>query len=213
MQEQETKKESILKKPWFQSVTALVVIFGTLLTFILWQSGRNTVLIENSTLQAPVISLSPMTPGVLNALYVKEGDHVTANTQIALVGSQVITAQEDGVIFSAPNVIGTYFAPGQPVVTLVKTGEMKVVGTVDETKGLKDIAEGQLATFTVDAFPGKKFTGVVDSVSAAADNTGVVFSISDKRPIQKFDVKVRFDTTAYPELKSGMSAKITVSTK
>ncbi len=213
MQEQETKKESILKKPWFQSVTALVVIFGTLLVFIFWQTGRNTVLIENSILQAPVISLSPMTPGVLNALYVKEGDHVAPNTQIALVGSQVITAQEDGVIFSASNVIGTYFAPGQPVVSMVKTGEMKVVGTIDETKGLKDIAGGQLATFTVDAYPGKKYVGVVDSVSAAADNTGVVFSISDKRPIQKFDVKVRFDTTAYPELKSGMSAKITVSTK
>jgi len=41
----------------------------------------------------------------------------------------------------------------------------------------------------------------------------VIFSISDKRPVKKFDVKLRFNVEAYPELKSGMSAKMTVYIK
>jgi multidrug resistance efflux pump len=71
---------------------------------------------------------------------------------------------------------------------------------------------GQKATFSVDAFPGKVYVGVVESIGQTADDTGIVFSISDKRPTKAFDVKVRFDVTKYPELKNGMSAKITVYT-
>ena len=89
---------------------------------------------------------------------------------------------------------------------------MKVVGEIDETKGLKSIVVGQRATFTVDAFSGKKYEGVVDEISPTSNDTGIVFSISDKRPIKKFDIKIRFNTASYPELKNGMSAKITVYT-
>jgi len=89
---------------------------------------------------------------------------------------------------------------------------MKVIGQLEETKGLNKIKVGQRATFSVDAFPGKTYEGVVEEVSATSDDTGVVFNISDQRPIEKFDVKVKFNIADYPELKSGMSAKITVYT-
>ena len=90
---------------------------------------------------------------------------------------------------------------------------MRVVGSIDENKGLDEIHVGQKATFTVDAFGSKTYVGTVDEISSTADDTGVVFSISDKRPTEKFDIKVNFDQAAYPELKNGMSAKITVYTK
>jgi multidrug efflux pump subunit AcrA (membrane-fusion protein) len=103
--------------------------------------------------------------------------------------------------------------PGQTVVSIVNNKEMKVVGTIDETKGLNKVKAGQRATFSVDAFPGKTYEGIVDQISPVSDDTGVVFSISDKRPVKQFDVKVSFNVADYPELKSGMSAKITVYTK
>ncbi len=46
----------------------------------------------------------------------------------------------------------------------------------------------------------------MDEVSPEAQAGDVVFQISDQREEQIFDVKVRFDPTAYPELKDGMSA-------
>ena len=210
---EEHKKENLFKKPWVQSLSAVVIIFGALIGFLFWQLKEHTVFIENSDLEAPVVNLSPTTPGTLNALYVKEGDRIAANTQIALVGSQIITAQTAGLVASAQNLLGQYFNPGQTVVSVINTADMKVVGSLEENKGLSDVAVGDRATFTVDAFPGKTYQGIVDEVAPTSQDTGVVFSISDTRPVKKFNVKVRFDGTQYPELLNGMSAKITVYTK
>lgn len=196
-----------------QSLISFVVIFGALAGFLFWQAQKNTILIENSDLEAPIINLTPSAPGILNSLYVKEGDIVEANMQIALVGSQIISIKVGGTVSSAPNVLGSYFSPGQTVASVVNTSEMKVVGQIDETKGLNSLKVGQRATFSVDAFPGKIYEGVVDEISPVSNDNGIIFSISDQRPVKKFEVKVRFNVASYPELKSGMSAKITVYTK
>jgi multidrug resistance efflux pump len=211
--EEKIEKLPIFKRPWMHSLISFVIIFGALAIFLFWQSSRNTVFIENSDLEAPIVNLTPSLPGVLNDLYVKEGDHVEANGPVALVGSQIISAKVGGIVSSAPLVLGAYFMPGQTVVSVVNTSEMKVVGQVDETKGFSEITPGQRAMFSVDAFPGKTYEGIVDEVSPVSSDNGIVFSISDKRPIKKFDIKVRFNIALYPELKSGMSAKITVHTK
>jgi multidrug resistance efflux pump len=208
-----SKNKNLFKKPWMHSLISFTVIFGLLGLFLFWQAEKSSVFIENSNLEAPIINLAPSAPGVLDALYVKEGDVVTANSPVALVGSQIISAKDGGVVSYAPEVLGSYFSPGQTVVSIVNVNEMKVVGQLEETKGLENIVAGQRATFSVDAFPGKTYVGVVDEVSTVSDDTGVLFNISDQRPIEKFDVKVRFNVTDYPELKSGMSAKITVYTK
>ncbi|MFZ1020116.1 MAG: efflux RND transporter periplasmic adaptor subunit [Minisyncoccia bacterium] len=206
------ENNNIFKKPWVRSLISFVVIFVLLGGFLFWQTEKNTVFIENSDLEAPIINLSPTAPGVLNALYVKDGDRVPDNTPVALVGSQIISTQAGGIVTDAPNVLGSYFSPGQTVVSVVNFAEMKVVGQIEETKGLNKIKTGERATFSVDAFPGKTYEGVVDEISAVSDDTGVVFDISDQRPVKKFDIKVRFNVADYPELKSGMSAKITVYT-
>jgi multidrug resistance efflux pump len=211
--ENNIQKEGIFKKPWVRSLVSFIIIFALLGVFLYWQTQKNTVSIENSNLDAPIINLAPSSPGVLNALYVKEGDKIGANVQVALVGSQIISTKDGGIVSNAPNILGSYFSPGQTVVSIVNNQEMKVVGQLEETKGLNKISKGQRATFSVDAFPGKTYEGVVDEVSSVSDNAGVLFNISDQRPIEKFDVKVRFNVADYPELKSGMSAKITVYTK
>lgn len=208
-----TPKKSIFKKKWVHSLSSFVAIFGLLAVFLFWQTEKNTVFIENSVLDAPIVNLAPSSPGVLNALYVKEGDKVETNSQVALVGSQIISTKNSGIVSFAPMVLGAYFSSGQTVVSIVNDQEMKVVGEIEETKGLKNVAIGQRATFSVDAFPGKTYEGIVEEISPTSNDTGVVFSISDKRPIKKFDVKVGFNVANYPELKNGMSAKITVHTK
>ena len=82
---------------------------------------------------------------------------------------------------------------------------------MDENKGLDRVRVGQYVTFTADAFGSKQYTGIVDEISPEARSGDIVFTISDARQEQVFDVKVRFDTTLYPELKNGMSARIWVT--
>ena len=212
-EEQNTKKPSLLKQPHVQSIIGIVTVFVLLGGFIFWQSNKKTIVIENSSLIAPIINLSSNTPGTLNTLYVTEGQTITANIPVALVGTDIVTSKQSGLILTVQNSIGQYFTPGQTVISMIHPEDMRVVGTIDENKGLSDIKVGQKATFTIDAFGSKTYVGVVDSISSTADNTGVIFSISDKRPTEKFGIKIRFNVANYPELKNGMSAKITVYTK
>jgi len=204
------KKASLFSNLWVKSLTAIVVIFLILGIFIYWRVVAGKVEIENSTISAPIINLSSSTPGILEDVYVNEGDVITANTPVAKVGTEIITARVNGVVVAVNKQQGQYFGPGSTVVSMVNTDEERVVGKIDEDKGLVDIKVGQPVTFTVDAFGSKTFNGVVSEVSPMSNESGIVFSISDKREIKKFDIKVRFDTNEYKMLKQGMSAKIKV---
>ena len=180
---------------------------------VYWYVTSKTVYIDLSQIQAPLINLSATNSGVLQALYVKVGDTVTANEPIALVGNQVVTAQTAGVIVSVDNNIGQYMntmTGAGTVATMIDPTQLRVVGNLDENKGLNEIHVGDPATFTVDAFPGQTFKGVVDEISPTAESGSVVFNISDQRPTNQFAVYVRFDTSKYPQLKNGMSARIWV---
>ncbi|KND48134.1 MAG: Multidrug resistance protein [Parcubacteria bacterium C7867-006] len=212
-EEKNTKKKSMFSKPLTQSIIGIVVVFLVLGGFLYWQSGSGTLLIENSQISAPVINLSASTAGTLNALYVSEGDKISANTPVALVGTGIVTSKQSGIVINVSNNIGTFYSQGVTIISMIHPEDMRVIGAIDETKGLEKIKLGQQAAFTVDAFGNKTYVGIVESISQTSNDTGVVFSISDKRPTKKFDVKVRFNVADYPELKNGMSAKITVYTQ
>ncbi len=211
--ETEKPKTSILKNKWVKSggavALALIIVGG----LVYWQMASTRVSIDTSLITAPIINLSPTAPGQLQAIYVNEGDMVAANTPVAEVGSEIIKTTVAGEIVTVQNAVGTTFNPGQAVVSMIDPTQLRVVGTIDEDKGLSKIHVGQLASFTADAFGSKQYQGVVDEVDPSANQQDVVFNISDSREEQQFDVKVRFDTGQYPELKNGMSAKLTIFTK
>lgn len=209
----EKTERGILQNKWVQSAGAIALVLVIVGGLLYWQMSTTRVGIDTSLLSAPIIDLSPSTPGQLEELYVNEGDTVAANTPVAKVGDEIIKSKVAGEIISVQNNIGKSFNPGQAVVSMIDRTELRVVGTIDENKGLDKIHVGQLASFTVDTFGSKQYQGVVDEVSPSSNQSDVVFNISDARQIQQFNVKVRFDTTAYPELKNGMSAKLTIYTK
>jgi multidrug resistance efflux pump len=206
-------KKSVFAKPWMQSVVGMVVIVLLLIFFISWRILGNEIKIDNSFIDIPIINLSPTTPGILNEIYVTEGQTILPNTAVAQVGNETIVSKVGGIIVSVNHQEGQVFSPGTPVVSMVNPDDETVVGQIDENKGLSDIKVGQIATFTVDAFGSKKFEGVVEEISPMSDESGVVFNISDKRSVKQFDVKVRFDVASHPELKEGMSAKIIIYKK
>jgi multidrug resistance efflux pump len=155
-----------------------------------------------------VTNLSASTGGTLQEVFVNVGDTVQNSAPIARVGDELIKANSDGQILSIDTNIGDNFAPGQTVATMIDPEALRVVGQVEEDKGLKDIKIGQEAIFTVDAFGSKEYSGIVDQINPTSDTGDIVFNISGTRQEQNFDVKVRFDVSQYPELKNGMSAKL-----
>jgi multidrug resistance efflux pump len=196
-------------------IVAFVVIGGAGAGLYYYVSSK-TVYIDLSQIQAPLINLSPTNSGVLQAVYVNPGDMVTANEPIALVGNQVVEAQTGGEIVTTNNNIGQYMntmTGGGTVATMIDPTQLRVVGNLDENKGLNNVQIGDPATFTVDAFGGEQFKGIVDEVAPTSVQSDVVFNISDQRPTNQFAVYVRFDPAQYPQLKNGMSARIWVYTQ
>jgi multidrug resistance efflux pump len=209
----EKAERSILQNKWVKSggavALALIIVGG----FLYWQMSSTRVGIDTSKISAPIIDLSPTVPGQLQEIYVNEGDIVPANTPVAKIGNEIIKTTVAGEIISVQNNIGKSFNPGQAVISMIDRSQLRVVGTIDENKGLNKIHVGQLAGFTVDAFGSKQYQGVVDEVSPSSNQSDVVFNISNSRQTMQFNIKVRFDQNQYPELKNGMSAKLTIFTK
>jgi multidrug resistance efflux pump len=208
----EENKQPVNKKViWLGAALIVLLLLGTLAYYLLFIINR--VYTDQAVITAPQISLAPTAGGELQAVMVNVGDVVDANTPVARVGDQVITTQTGGMIVKVNNNIGQIFSAGQAVVTMIDPAQLRVVVQMDEDKGLADIKIGQQAIFTVDAFGSKKYVGTVDEISPTSDDSAVVFNISDTRETKQFDVKIRYNTDTYPELKNGMSAKVTIYTK
>lgn len=207
------QKDFHRRLPLIVAAAVLIVLGGSIAGIAYFLVSSKQVSIDKAMLAAPTVVLAPSASGTLNHVYVSAGDMVAPNTVVAEVGTELLKATAGGLVISANNDEGATVAAGTPVVTLIDPSELRVVGQIDENKGLSKIAVGDAATFTVDAFGGKTFTGVVDEVSPTSHASGVVFNISDQRQTQSFDVKVRYDAAAHPELKNGMSARIYVYTR
>jgi multidrug resistance efflux pump len=191
----------------------IIVLLLALVSYIYYLTIGNKVYIENSLINAPIISISPDTPGKIIENYVVNGNKVKKGDSLALVGTQTLKAYTDGLVVSVNNAKGAIASAQTPVVQIVDLSTMRVDGTIDENKGLSDIKVGQVASFTIDAIPGKIYWGYVDEISQTAKQTQAAFSISSERPTQQFDIFVKFDAYSYPEIKNGMSSKITIYTK
>jgi multidrug resistance efflux pump len=197
--------------PWLLGGLVVLVILAATGGILYWNDLQSKVYVENSQITAPVISISPTSSGIIDELYVSVGDHVRKDQTLAKVGDEVLVAKTDGIITGVENTPGHLVNPlmdTTPVITMIDTRELRVNGRVQEDKGLKDIAPGQRVEFTVDAFPSNRYQGVVEKIAPSSRVGDIVFSISDKRQEQEFDVKVIYDVNAYPELKNGMSAKM-----
>jgi len=188
----------------------VVVIGGGIGGAAYYAASTKTVYIDQSQIQAPVVALSPTQPGILRAVYVSPGDTIAANTVVAQVGIELIKSTAGGLVIDTNDNIGKQVGPSDVVVSTIDPSQLRVVGQVQEDKGLSSIKVGDPAVFTVDAFGSEKFNGVVDEVSPTSHESDIVFNISDQRQEQTFDIKVSFDVAGNPQLKNGMSAKIWV---
>lgn len=205
---EESAIKRLTKNVWVTSILLAVIILGAIGGIVYWKVSSESVYTDSASVSAPLTNLTPSVPGALNSVFVNVGDEVPANTVVAQVGNELLKTKTASEVVTTVTALGTTIAPGTPVVSVVNPDDLRVVAHIDEDKGLSDIHIGEQADFTVDAFGSKSFHGVVDQISPTSRQGDIVFSISDKRPTNQFDVKVRFDTTAYPDLKNGMSAKV-----
>ncbi|HRS22961.1 MAG TPA: HlyD family efflux transporter periplasmic adaptor subunit [Candidatus Woesebacteria bacterium] len=205
---------ALLKNPKFWKITSLVCLLLVIIgSYFYYQKTVDRVFISKSVIQAPVITVSPSLTGKVTEISVKEGQMVETGDKLAVVGSEVLRAETDGLVISANDLTGSTVNQATQLIQMIRPVNMRVVGTLDENKGLNKIKVGQVVSFTIDALPGRIFWGYIDEVSPSALVPMFSFSTSSERTTQQFTVKAKFNTSASPEIKNGMSAKMIVYTR
>ncbi|HEY6195330.1 MAG TPA: HlyD family secretion protein [Candidatus Eisenbacteria bacterium] len=130
-----------------------------------------------------------------------------------------ILAPCSGVVSRKTAEVGQYVQAGQSLMTVVPLDDVWVVANLKETE-IREVTPGDKAEIEVDAYPGRKFTGHVESLSPA---TGARFSLlppdnatgNFTKVVQRIPVRIRVDgpfDAAHP-LRPGMSVNATVVTK
>src|SRR5471032_1652374 len=122
-----------------------------------------------------------------------------------------IYAAVDGVVGNRQVQIGDYVTPGQRLMTLVPQRDLYVIANFKETQ-TERIQPGQKASVSVDALPGVKFSGVVDSL---APGSGSTFALLPFEPgtgnftkiVQRVPVRIRLNDgqPALASLRPGLS--------
>ena len=205
---QENILQKLGKKPAFRIGIVVLIVALIIGGIVYWQITQSSIYVEKSEIYAPVISISSSVPGVLEKVRVSEGDTVGKGTVVAVVGDTQLKTMTSGIIIAVQNTPGQVVTSLDAIVKMIDPTELRVIGHVEEDKGLKDVKVGHDVIFTVDAFDSKQYHGKVDMIVPSARQSDIVFSISDQRQEKQFDVKVKFDINSYPELRNGMSAKM-----
>jgi len=112
---------------------------------------------------------------------------------------------------------GQYVQPGRPAMALVSAHRIWVEANFKETQ-LTKVKPGEPASIEVDTYPGRRWSGHVESISQA---TGAEFSVLPPqnatgnwiKVVQRIPVRIAIDPAAGgPVLRAGMSTHVTVDT-
>ena len=132
------------------------------------------------------------------------------------VARAVVRAPRAGIVSHLPQV-GDHVVEGKPAFAIVTNGAVWIEANFKETD-LGWVRPGQPARVTVDLYPGRRWTGTVQSVAQA---TGSEFSIIPAqnasgnwvKVVQRIPVRIAMRTSPQdPPLRSGASALVEIDT-
>jgi multidrug resistance efflux pump len=103
---------------------------------------------------------------------------------------------------------GDILAPNAPAAKLLEPGELYVRIYVPETQ-IGHVRPGLQVPITVDSFPGRTFSGRVESVASQGEFTPRNLQTADERADQVFATRVRIEDGA-DVLRAGMAALVRV---
>lgn len=171
------------------------------------------VAIEAGVAQARAeLASGAQVPGINPAIAAAQANRAKAALD---VHRTVVRAPSDGVVTQLTRLqIGQMVFPGVPLLSLVRDRSARVEANFKETD-LNRMRPGQPAEIEIDAYPGLKLKGHVDSIGAG---TGSEFSVLPAqnatgnwvKVIQRVPVRIAIDGTSERPLIAGLSSTVTV---
>jgi multidrug resistance efflux pump len=214
-----------VKKKVFFAVLALMVLALGGISAYYWYKGYYFVITEDAYVDGTLIRVGPQVTGQLKEVYVDEGREVRAGEPLARLDDQTLAAGVSvdltyikspitGTVLKRLANPGEIVAPGQAVVMVADLRQVYITANVEETD-LGKVRPGQFVDFTVDSFPGVRFTGRVEQIGEA---TAATFSLLPTRTtsgtftkvVQRVPVKVAIDDYQGRRLLPGLSAVVRI---
>ncbi|MDA8337426.1 MAG: HlyD family efflux transporter periplasmic adaptor subunit [Peptococcaceae bacterium] len=161
----------------------------------------------NSALDRLKLDRAGNTRATIDALaaQVAQSQDLVGQTRLALAKATLVSpiaGRVEEKNFSA----GEFVPAGAPVVTLIDDTHLWLYAYVPE-KDMDLVHQGQKVRVTVDAYPGRAFTGQVSYISSQAEFTPKLVQTTQDRTILVFQVKIILNRQ--PGLLPGLPANVT----
>ncbi|HML36621.1 MAG TPA: efflux RND transporter periplasmic adaptor subunit [Bacillota bacterium] len=194
---------------------------------------------DNASVSADTIKIMPLVSGTIESWNVKEGDDVKQgevlgkqdvsslvnsskvdqaaleNSADTILSKAEIKAPVDGKIVQSNVIKGSTAAAGSTVAVLADTSNLYINANIEETDIFK-IKVGQKVEVKIDAYPGKSFTGYVETISAATQSfatgmTSINTSGTYSKVTQLIPVRIMLVNDENLPLMIGMNATVKIS--
>jgi len=214
----------VKRKAFFAVLVLMVLALGGISAYY-WYKSYYFVITEDAYVDAILVRVGPQVAGQLKEVYVDEGREVRAGEPLARLDDQTLAAGVSvdltyikspitGTVLKRLANPGEMVAPGQAVVMVADLRQVYITANVEETD-LGKVRPGQFVEFTVDSFPGVRFTGRVQQIGEA---TAATFSLLPTRTtsgtftkvVQRVPVKITIDDYHGRRLLPGLSAVVRI---
>jgi len=170
-----------------------------------------------ASLETQKLSIEQSKTALKSQEYVVEQKRQVLASAVLMQGYTKICAPSDGYITKKNVEVGNQVVAGQPLMAVVPLNDVWIVANYKETQ-LTNVRPGQKVKIKVDMYPGKVFSGTVDSIMAG---TGSVFSLFPPenatgtyvKVVQRIPLKIVLEKGSDPEhvLRVGMSVRPTIA--
>lgn len=189
-------------------VIQIMVVVVVLVTYYYWHMNHYYVISEDARINGDIYKVSPLVSGKILEVRVNEGDFIRKEDIVARLDNSTLPAYADpdlttvkspvsGLVIKKTAQAGEVAVSGQPIIMLIDSNNLYITANIEETK-ISRLRPGQRVDITIDALPGRKFTGKVAFVGEA---TMAIFSLlptansngNFTKVVQRIPVKIFLD--------------------
>lgn len=196
---------------------------------------------EDAQVTANMVTVTPEVTGKIKSWDIKEGDYVKtgqvlgrqdismlvsssginpqalSSTADSLISKADIKSPINGKVIQTGVVTGQVLSPGMEAATIADTDNMYIKANIEETDIFK-IKQGQQVDITIDAYPGKLFTGHVENIGQATQSVFSTFPTLNtsgefSKVTQLIAVKISIINEESLALMPGMNAVVKIHIK
>ncbi|GAA4712125.1 HlyD family efflux transporter periplasmic adaptor subunit [Brevibacillus fulvus] len=208
-------------------IILLIVVAGGGIGYWYWYQSEHYVTSEDARLSADIYRVMPRITAKLTSLQIKEGDSVvadqvvglqdTANLSNNLLDNAALRAPITGTVIKTLAKEGEVVTTGQAVAQIIDESKLYVSANIEETD-IGKVKLGQKVEFTIDAFPGKTFTGKVFEIGEATNSTFSLLPATNTsgnftKVTQRIPIKISIDDMQGLKLSAGLNTYIKIFVK